>query len=219
MKIKPSNNLWWAKRLIDVLLYTIIIWIVIFLLVYDSAVVYDISMQPTLNADSGVVDTDMVYYNRLAQYKHGDIVIIQQEEDMIIKRVIAVSGDKIRYQYENGKYVLYRNNELVYEDYVKEDITIEKMSQSKNSLQYIDDSDATGYNPLATLKKNQPQNFDNNGNYVVPEDKVFVLGDNRLHSTDSKTHGGYNTSSIVGVVEMVIKSGDNAISKLLNFVF
>ena len=217
--MKRNNNLWWAKRLIDAVLYSVIIWVVLFLLIYDSAVVYDISMQPTFNADSGVVDTDMVYYNRLAKYHRGDVVIIQQEDDMIIKRVIALHGDRVRYQYDDSVYQLYINDQKVVEDYIKEEITIDKLSNSNNAFQYVDSYDVTGYNPLATLRKNQPNNFDNYGNYIVPEGTIFVMGDNRLHSTDSKTKGGYIVGNVIGVVEMVIKSDDNAITKLLDFVF
>jgi len=202
-----------------VLLYTIIIWIVIFLFLYDSAVVYDISMQPTLNADSGVVDTDIVYYNKLRKYTRGDIIIVQCEDEMIIKRVVALGGDKVRYVYENEVYKLYINDQLVDENYVKEDITLPSLSNAKNAVQYIDPTDDTGYNPLGMLKSNQSENFDSEGNYIVPEDQVFVLGDNRLHSTDSKTKGGYDRSCVVGVVEMIITSEDNMVAKLLELVF
>ncbi len=217
--IGRANSVFWLiRRLIDALLYSVIIWVLIFLAMYDSAVVYDVSMQPTLNSDSGVVDTDMVYYNRLASAKKGDIVIVDADGELIIKRLIATGGDRIRYDYEEGEYRLYINNTLVTEDYVKETITKEKLLTSGSAARYKDVTDISGYNPLGGLKGNQPDRFDGLGNYVVADDEVFVMGDNRLHSTDSKSHGGYKASSIVGVVEMVITSDDNAVEKLFNFV-
>lgn len=188
-------------------------------MIYDSATVYDISMQPTLNANSGIVDTDMVYYNKLSDVKRGNIVVIAVDDTMIIKRVVAVAGDRIRYTYEDGVYRVYHNNMILLEEYVKEEITTEKLINSGNAVLYKDYDDVTGYNPFGVLKANQPDRFDELGNYVVAEDEIFAMGDNRLHSTDSKTHGGYKVDNVVGVVEMVISSKDDAVAKLFNFVF
>ena len=45
------------KKLIDAILLSILIWIVLFLFIYDNAVVYDVSMQPTLNRTSGSTES------------------------------------------------------------------------------------------------------------------------------------------------------------------
>lgn len=219
---KKLSAYFYIKKLIDAVLYTTIIWVALFLVFYDSAIVYDISMQPTLNAISGVSDNDLVYYRRWAEAEIGDIVIIDTgDNNLIIKRLIAVAGDRVRYEYndETNVYDLYINNIVQTEDYIKENITISKLQTSNNPLKYVDITDSTGFNPLGLLKSNQPENFDEYGNYIVPENQVFVMGDNRIYSTDSKSYGGYDKSTIVGVVQMIIRADDNKFVKVLDFVF
>ena len=215
------NGYKYAKILMDAIIYTILIWVVIFLLVYDNAIVYDVSMQPTLNATSGVSDNDMVCYNKLEKYGISDIVIVKVDDELIVKRVIAVGGDKIRYVYDNnsGVYDLYINNQKIVEEYIKEDITLDGLINSNNSIKFADITDESGYNPFALLKRNEPENFDEDGNYVIPKDMFFAMGDNRIYSTDSKSHGAYSNSSVVGVVDLIIYHDDNAFLKILDFMF
>lgn len=56
--------------------------------------------------------------------------------------------------------------------------------------------------PNETMKKvfNKNWNFDNFGPIIVPENKTFVLGDNRHNSMDSRYFGFIDKNSIVGVI-------------------
>ncbi|MBQ4558319.1 MAG: signal peptidase I [Clostridia bacterium] len=207
---------------IDAILYTLAIYVLIFLIVYSSAVVYDVSMQPTLNKYSAV-DKDVVYYNKYAEIERGDIVIVGKgEEEWLIKRVIAFEGEKIRYQYnsEIGEYQLYLNNRLYEEDYIKESITRDKLKVENDKYNnFADISDSSGYNPLSLLKITQPNSFDDEGNYIVPQGCLFLMGDNRIHSTDSKSMGGIKNTDIQGVVELIIPKGENVFWNVINFIF
>jgi len=94
-----------------------------------------------------------------------------------IKRVIAVEGDVIRITNE-GVYV---NDVLIEEN-------------------YVNNSETPAYPmPGMSFDSNQWLTSLNEG-IVVPEDHVFVMGDNRNHSTDSRALGFVPENDILGKV-------------------
>ena len=208
------------EKLIDAIIFSLLIWVALFLIVYDSSIVEGESMQPTLNHISAMTDNDIVYYNKYCQYDYNDIIVINAGEENIIKRVIGKAGDKIRYQYnvESGIFELIRNGNVVNEPYIKKAITVSDLSDSVYRLLYEDATDSTGYNPLAQLKINQYSRFDGD-DYIVPDGQVFVMGDNRLNSLDSKTHGGYDVKNVVGTVELIVRSDQNVFWEVIKFMF
>lgn len=126
------------------------------------------SMEPTL------LDGDKIVITRLTgEYERGDIVVLRKDtfrEEPIVKRVIAVAGQTIDIDFENG--IVYVDGEALDEPYV-------------NELTY-DPEDFESYErPL-----------------LVPEGCVFVMGDNRNNSTDSRreTIGCVDTRYIMGKV-------------------
>ncbi|HJD23904.1 MAG TPA: signal peptidase I [Firmicutes bacterium] len=105
------------------------------------------SMVPTLHEGDRLIVTRLFY-----QPKQGDIVIINMhDEEPLVKRIIAVGGDRLRMDGEGGVYV---NGEKLNEPYTQ-------------GITY----------PLGFGTEEQ----------VVPEDCVFVMGDNREHSKDSRS--------------------------------
>ena len=44
---------------------------------------------------------------------------------------------------------------------------------------------------------NQPWNLDNLGPIVIPENKYFVLGDNRATASDSRTYGFIDKKEVI----------------------
>lgn len=104
------------------------------------------SMNPTL------WNTERLITSRLAYApQRGDIVIINRyTKEPLVKRIIAVGGDRLRIDEDGGVYV---NGEKLNEPYI-EGITY----------------------PLGFGTEEQ----------VVPEGCVFVMGDNRQNSTDSR---------------------------------
>ncbi len=98
--------------------------------------------------------TDSIKYNAITQLFTG-----KKEEVFFVKRVIGKAGDVIEIKDDK----VYRNGELLEEDYIKEPMV--------NSI------------PLKI---------------VVPEGHVFVMGDNRNHSRDSRDLGPIPLTHIIG---------------------
>lgn len=130
------------------------------LFLFRAITVDGTSMCDTLQ-DGDIVITTGFAYNP----SFGDIVTIQADKlvnsetkqfgEPIIKRVIGVAGDTIRFDLDKGE--VYRNGELLTEDYIL----------GPTNQWY------TGW-------------VENGKDYVVPEHCVFVLGDNRRVSHDSR---------------------------------
>ena len=91
--------------------------------------------------------------------KQGDIVVLTQEsyqEDSIVKRVIATEGQRVDIDYSIG--AVYVDGVPLKEDYIKERM----------------------------LSPSYPGYGEGISHVTVPEGCIFVMGDNRNHSADSR---------------------------------
>ncbi|MFJ7825221.1 signal peptidase I [Psychrobacillus sp. NPDC096623] len=129
------------------------------------------SMMPTLH------DKDKVLVNKLSKIDHMDIVIFHgDEEEDYVKRVIGLPGDMISYKNDE----LFINNKKVKEPYLQ-------------SFSAYDNPD-----------ENFTEDFELDeltGSKRVPPDKLFVLGDNRISSMDSRYFHFVDTTEVVGEVQ------------------
>ncbi len=108
--------------------------------------------------------------------KYGDIVIIQlpeETEEPLVKRIIATEGQTIRIQFDTWR--VWVDGVLLDESYIHK---IEGTSMASLSLQVT------------------------NGVWegTVPEGCIFVMGDNRNNSRDSRSIGYIDTRYLVGRV-------------------
>ncbi|OIJ17815.1 signal peptidase I [Anaerobacillus alkalidiazotrophicus] len=134
------------------------------------------SMMPTLQNNDRLIVNKIGY--TIGKPKRFDIVVFHAtEEKDYIKRVIGLPGDSI--SYEND--VLYINGEPVDEPYLNE------YKGNTYNLPFTGDF---------TLR-------DYTGHEVVPDGHIFVLGDNRQHSKDSRNIGFIPYERIVGSANVV----------------
>lgn len=120
---------------------------------------------------------DCMIVNKIGDVQRFDIIVFHATEDSdYIKRVIGLPGDKI--EYKNDK--LYINGKHYKEPYLAAN-TQEELGPVTGSF---------------TLK-------DITGVERVPEGEVFVLGDNRRNSTDSRHIGTIKMKDIVGKANLV----------------
>lgn len=130
------------------------------------------SMMPTLH------DKDKVFVSKLSDIDRMDIVIFHsdQKEDYV-KRVIGLPGDTIKY--ENDK--LYVNNKKVEEKFL------------------------ASYPAYQNPEENFTEDFDLEeltGSNKVPPNKLFVLGDNRISSLDSRYFQFIDQEEVIGEVKI-----------------
>ncbi|GCF93624.1 signal peptidase I [Enterococcus florum] len=167
-----------VKELFKTLIYFVVLGVILIALrqfVFTPVVVKGDSMDPTL------LDGDRVIALKNTDIKRFDIVTFPAPDDPgknYIKRVIGLPGDTIEYKNDQ----LYVNGEATDEPYLNE---------FKSQL--------TDGQPL-TNDFNLRQLF---GAEKVPEGQVFVLGDNRRISKDSRIIGMIQEDKIMADVKFV----------------
>lgn len=112
--------------------------------------------------------------------ERGDVLVFDPPHEpdlMLIKRLIGVPGDEL----EMRNRVLYRNGEIVDEPYV---VHTDDTDEMHPWMVWQRDYIAPGVDP-ATYAPTR----DNWGPLVIPDDRYFMLGDNREMSLDSRYWG------------------------------
>ena len=165
----------WLKEWGTPLLFAIILAIIFKMFVVAPYIVEGASMDPTLH------DGDRLLVNKFISYvqeepARGDIIIIKDVEadKHYVKRVIGLPGDTIEMKQDK----LLVNGEELTEPY---------LSSNKDDAE--------------TMGMHLTEDF---GPVEVPKDQLFVMGDNRLRSMDSRNGlGKIELDEVVGKAEVV----------------
>ena len=163
------------------------------------------SMQPTYNsAESGYKPDmgiyDKVYITKLSKIRRGDIIVFEapKKNKLLIKRVIGLPGDTLEFkEADNGTVGVWRNGKKLEEDYIK------------HKADGTPDFTKTG-------------NIYNFGEEIkVPKGHLFVMGDNRDNSEDSRFDkvGFVPLSDVEGKVYLDVPYGDKFLPALWHKVF
>jgi signal peptidase I len=152
-----------------------IIFIFIRMFFFSNYVVEGESMMPTLQDGNKLVVNKIGYH--IGELHRFDVIVFHaNKEEDYVKRIIGLPGDKIEYL-EDQLYINGKKADEPYLDKYREELLGERLT-GNFTLQEI-----TGEN-------------------VVPEGYIFVLGDNRLGSRDSREFGFVSVDQVVGKVNL-----------------
>lgn len=176
------------------------------------------SMKPTLTIGDHLLVNKFVYGPRIPftdsriftgkEPKRGEIIVFKYPEDEskdFIKRVVGLPDDKIEIRNgklfindqtvpvsENGSYVDKRQaGDQAYD--VKARLLEEQLGPVKHEIQYLHDQSGYNFGPV-----------------LVPKESVFVMGDNRDNSQDSRFWGFVKYNKILGRALIIYWSWDGA---------
>lgn len=147
---------------------------------FTGIYVVNVSMTPTIIGAEAedVRGGDYVYADRYAEPGYGDIVIVRMREEgegrdkNIIKRVVAFGGDTV--YITRGQLYLKKRGEAEF-------VRVEES--------YVEETRNTPSLP----RNNFPE-------HTVEEGCMFLLGDNRDRSSDSREYGDFKKEDLLGVV-------------------
>ena len=132
--------------------------------------------------------------------KRGEIIIFitPYEKDIFIKRVIGIPGDKI--SFDKGMITI--NGQQLSHSYIGNNPT----TAYRNSLIIEENKDLQLSPHLILMSETPSHTYFEKGNFIVPPNKVFVLGDNRDSSIDSRIFGFIDEDAILGETGFVLFS-------------
>lgn len=167
---------------LEVFCYALAAMMVLFLFVFRLVTVDGDSMRTTLTNGDKLIISNLFYTPET-----GDIVVINPEnhgdaDEPIIKRVIATEGQTVRIDFEN--WAVYVDGVKLDEPYIQDMMEIEKQRWGEETP--MDGTNVPKY------KKE----------FTVGDNKVFVMGDNRNNSKDSRSreYGEMGVNRILGKV-------------------
>lgn len=149
-----------------------------FNLFFTGIYVIDVSMTPTFTGakDKDTAGGDFIYVDKYASPGYGDIVVVYRETYDNQGNVVAKGNIIKRAIAFGGDVVELKNGELY--------INGERREES-----YLDGNYNTSDKPVNTFAA-----------HTVAEGCMFLLGDNRDVSNDSRQNGDYPVKNTVGVV-------------------
>jgi signal peptidase I len=159
-------------EIVETLVLTLIIFLVIQNFVAQPYKVQQQSMERTLEPEQYVLVDKLT--PRFDTYKRGDIVVFHPPADWgdddtpFIKRVIGQGGDTV--EIRDGDVLI--NGTVIEEPYVYED-------------------DVTGEPQDTTASLDQ-------SSWTIPDGELFLMGDHRSNSADSRTFGPVEVEQIIG---------------------
>lgn len=167
----------WIDILLWVLLVVLIVVSCLRIFVFVQIDVSGLSMYPTLD------DGDKVWGSKISSVDRGDIVVFTHGDDVLIKRAVAVAGDKVWVELVDGQYVLYiltTEGDTITEQYSYngQDVVVSAM----DSVGFL-----SGYDSI-------------DNSYTIDDGQLLPMGDNRAISYDGRDFGTIDVTAVMAVI-------------------
>ena len=167
---------------LELFIFTFVGVLIVTTFLFRHSVVSGSSMINTLHDEDKLIISDLFYTP-----DYGDIVVVEDHTagitSPIVKRVIALEGDTVRVTY-GGIWV--NGEQLNESEYVFTD----------GIAYYYDLNDHIYFKDYVGYAFVPGEYYE----FVVPEDEIYVLGDHRNDSTDSRKRGTVREDSVLGRV-------------------
>lgn len=172
---KKKNEVFeWIKAIITALFLVVVVRYILF----TPIAVDGESMMPTLKNGDRMIVNKINY--KISDIERFDIIVFHAtEEEDYIKRVIGLPGDHIEYKDDT----LYINGKPYEEPY------LDDSKQNLEDGRFLTESFTIEETPVASE--------------TVPDGYLFVMGDNRRNSKDSRHIGAIPIDEIVGKTNIV----------------
>lgn len=158
------------------MIVVVVVTVCVFKFIVIPVRIEGISMENTLHNQSiALINAIGVKEENIERF---DVVVLYSDEldEKIIKRVIGLPGDTIEFKND----ILYVNGKVVEQDFLDQDF-VEESKVIYNTELFTDDFKTS-----------------------VGEHEFFVMGDNRLRSTDSRELGTFTVDDMIGMNGLVI---------------
>ena len=198
-----------------------VVFFVVFVFVPFRSSIADWNWVPTGSMIPTIMEGDLVYVNKLAyelrfpltlqrlkQWAHperGDIVVLFSPADdlRLVKRVVGVPGDEVEMRnnvlWINGMHLDYSPLPKEYTNGLRDEIRRSSLFAEEN---------LGGKKHAVMSVPGLPSRRRSFGKIVVPEDRYFLMGDNRDLSKDSRSFGLVERRLIIAKATHVIASFD-----------
>ena len=204
------------KEWIEPLLIALVVALFVRQFVIEAFKIPSGSMIPTLTIGDHLLVNKFVYGPRIPftdvriftwkEPKRGEIIVFRYPEDEsvnYIKRVVGLQGDKV--EIRKGKLLINdqptalteisvpdgSEQSTAYPFYNKPKVYNEQLGTITHQMQYLRDQSSLNFGPL-----------------LVPKESVFVMGDNRDNSKDSRVWGFVKYEKILGRALVIYWSWD-----------
>jgi len=182
---EEKDSLWAA--FIEVVIYIVVILTLVVVIRYFFISPFSVdgqSMEPNLHHEELII-VNKIGYQQFLDYKvgepeRGDIIVLippQNTSKFYVKRIIGLPSEKV--EFVNGE-VIIKNEEYPQGVRLNEE--------------YLKKQDNHHTNPPGGFR---------NRSISLGDREYYVLGDNRSHSSDSRSFGAVNRANIVGKVWLV----------------